>query len=546
VSETGDGDDDVVFGRSAGDEDRPGITRQRFLKRSAGSVAGLTGLSAFIAACGGATGGGRPTAAATGKPPGAPTGSVSLALAGAPPSLDPTTTFSANDLPVSGNLYESLLRYDGELRPWLATGHTVNADATEWTFDLREGVTFHDGTAFDAGAVKSSIDYHARSGSAVSFLVGNPAKVDASSPARLVVRFKEPFPEFGRYMSVVKMISPKLLDGPSAVVGRRVNATPVGTGPYRFVRRQGNDVVAAAFDGYWGAGPYFKNAVFKVVPDESTRVSALQAGDLNIVTKVPPPTAAGLKGRSGLTTASVPTLTVVQLSLTAARPPFDDVRVRQALMYAIDRQAILDSVFRGYGVVTGSPLPPEAYGFAKPATQYEHDPEKAKSLLKAAGHTGPVEITMCTFDSLLLASSLGQAIAAMANDAGFSTKCDVVDQGVGDKDLVKGGKRKYDVVILENGFVAGSALHVNNVEFYSQYQGKDLLDQIAKMNAVADGPERLRMVAGVQETWARELPCLPMWAHTFIDAYDASIAGFKPPLDGYQPQLGPAYRPASR
>ncbi len=271
----------------------------------------------------------------------------------------------------------------------------------------------------------------------------------------------------------------------------------------------------------------------------------MQAGDLNIVTKVPPPTAEGLKGRANLALASSPTLTVVQLSLATARPPFNDVRVRQALMHAIDRQAILGSVFRGKGVVSGSPLPPEAYGFAKPATQYEHDPEKARSLLKAAGHSGPVGFSMVTFDSLLLASQLGQAIAQMANDAGFSVKSDVVDQGVGDKDLVKGNKRKYDVFILENGFVAGSALHVNNVTFYSQYEGKELLEQIAKMNAMADGPERQRLLASVQETWARELPCLPMWAHTFIDALDSSIAGFKPPLDGYQPQLGPAYRPTS-
>jgi peptide/nickel transport system substrate-binding protein len=535
---------DGVVVDEAGSASPGGMTRQHFLIKGAGGVVGLTSLSALVAACGGnsTTDTGAP---ATGKPPSKPVGSVSLALVGAPPSLDPTRSYSLNDLPVTSNIYESLLAYDGELRPSLATSWSSNEDATKWTFDLRRGVKFHDGTPFDANAVKASVDYHARRESYVPFLVGPPTKIDTSDPSQVVLTFKEPFPEFGRYMSVVKIISPTLLEGPAAAVAKRVNATPTGTGPYRFVRRQNNDVVAAAFDEHWGTGPYFAEATFKVIPDPSTRVSALEAGDVNIVNQIPPPTAAGLEGRPGISLASLPTLTTFQMSLATARPPFNDRRVRQALMYAIDRQAILDSVFLGKGVISGSPLPPAAYGFVKPATQYGHDPEKAKSLLKAAGHTGPVHFTMVVFDSVLLGSQMGQAIAAMANDAGFSVKCDVVDQGVGDKDIVKGNKRRYDAFILDNGFPAGSALHVNNITFYSQYEGKELLGQIAKMNSVGDGPERLRALAEVQETWARELPVLPLWTQEFIDGYDSSIAGYKPPLDGFQPQLGPAYRPVS-
>jgi peptide/nickel transport system substrate-binding protein len=525
-----------------------GMTRQHFLLKSAGGVVGLTSLGAFLAACGdGETAGtaGTATGAAAGKPPSAPTGAVSLALGGAPPSLDPTTSFSANDLPVTGNIYESLLTYDGELRPSLATGFSSNADATVWTFDLRPDVRFHDGATFDANAVKASIEYTGRSDSAVAFLVGAPKSIDASDPARVVVTFAEPFPEFGRYTSITKMISPKLLAGPRAVVTKRVNASPSGTGPFRYVRRQGNDIVAEAFDGYWGDGPYFEDVSFRVVPDESTRVSALQAGDLNIVTKVPPPTAAGLEGQPALQLLSKPTLAVLQLSLATARAPFDDVRARQALMYAIDRQGLLDSLFRGKGVITGSPLPPDAYGFVRPKTQYEYDPEKAKSLLEQAGHTRPVPISIVAFNGGMLASPLGQAIAEQANKAGFAVDFEVVDQGVGDKDLASGEKRKADVFILENGFLAGSALHVNNVVFYSQYDGRELLDEIDKMNSIGDGPEREQAIAQVQELWARELPCLPMWANEFIDALDSSISGFTPPLDGFQPLLGPAYRSAA-
>jgi peptide/nickel transport system substrate-binding protein len=468
---------------------------------------------------------------------------VKLGLPGAPPSLDPTKSFSANDLPVTGNIYESLLRYDGELQPWLAHRYTANADATQWSFTLRADIKFHDGTTLDAAAVKSSIEYHGQPGSAVAFLVGatnNPPTIDTPDPLTVLVTFGKPFPEFGRYMSVVKIISPKLLNGPDDVVAKRVNATPVGSGPFQFVERTNADTVTTAFPGYWGSGPFVKDVIFKVVPDDSTRISALQAGDLDIVTKVPPPTADGLRR---LQRMAAPTLTVVQMALATSRPPFNDARVRRALMHAVDREAIAASLFRGNGVVTGSPLPPGAYGFHRPTTQYNYDPARSKALLQEAGHTLPVRFTMVIYDSLLLASLLGQAIAQMANAAGFEVECRVVDQGVGDKDLVKEADRAYDVFILENGFVGGSALHVNNVEFYSQYQGATLHQQISEMNSVADGPLRLLRMAAVQETWARELPCLPLWTCTFIDACDSSLAGFTPPLDGYQPQLGPAYRP---
>lgn len=521
-----------------------GVSRKRFLATSLGGAVTFSSLAGFLAACG--SDGGTAASTTAGKPPAAPTGSAIVALSGPPVTLDPSIATSTNDYPILGNIYEALVTYeDGELRPELASAFSANDDATTWTFELRQGVRFHDGAPLDAAALKQNIDYYRRPTSADAFLIGAPTKVDASDPATLVVTFRDPNPEFGRYMASVKIISPKLLSGPAAGREKQVASAPSGTGAFAFVSRSQTDVALKAFDGYWGTGPYFERLTFKAVPDESTRISALQAGDVNLVLKVAPTAAEGLKGDPKVKLTTIKSLSTMQLSLATKQKPFDDLRVRQALAYAIDYQGLVDAVMRGKGEVTGSMLPPAAYGYSKPQTQYPHDPDKAKSLLKQAGHSGPVPFTMVTYTSAPSGSSLGQAIAQMANDAGFAVKFEVVDDGVGGKDLAKPAGRKWNVHMLENGFLGGSALHLPYVTFYSQYDGRDLLAKLAKMNAVPDGPERLQAMADVQEAFARELPQIPLFAEVLTDALDATIDGYRPALDGYQPHLKTAYRAAA-
>jgi peptide/nickel transport system substrate-binding protein len=479
-----------------------------------------------------------------GAPPSVPTGALTVALAGKPTSIDPTLGFSLAELTIVSNIYEGLVTFDEryQLTPSLATAWNVSPDAREWTFTLREGVRFHDGTMLDGAAVKKSFEYYARKGSGYSFAVGSIASIDAPDSRTVKVRYKEPFPDLARNCTLIRVLSPKLLAGGDAEVAKRVAERPVGTGPFQFSSQQsGGTIATRAFGGYWGDGPYLETLSFKVIPDETGRISALQAGDVDVVMQLPPLAARTLGSDERRKLSTVPSWTTVIMDMRSDRGPFADVRVRQALAYALDRKALVDKVLFGQARLDNAIMPPGVYGYREPATTYAYDPDKARALVREASAGGAIRARLAISSEAVLAGEIADAIAAQLTAVGLTTSVDVLDNALANKDLFV-PNRKYDLHILELGWVNGGPLHfsLGSINGPSRYSGKELLDAMKRMNSLPDGAARAQAIGDAIDVIARDVPVLTMWVPNRIDAVKRSLQGYEAPRNVFS-QFGKSY-----
>jgi len=271
---------------------------------------------------------------------------------------------------------------------WEASG------ATKWTFRLRKGVKFHDGTPFSARAVKYNFDrlMNPETKAGTRGLWMDIIKSIEVVDDYTVVFNTSPCPAF-----------PALLDYPPAgmisptqgeKLGLDFHRQPIGTGPYKFVEHiSGKQIKLVANEEYWGGSPKIKQIVAKPVVETAARVMALEAGDFDVIFYVPPHEAKRLGTNPKMTIIEGISTRNFIIQLNCAWGPLKDVRVRQALNYAIDKKAILDRIFMGKGQVMDSWIPPNVFGYSK-GKDYQYDPAKAKKLLAEAGYPDGFEVTL--------------------------------------------------------------------------------------------------------------------------------------------------------
>ena len=296
-------------------------------------------------------------------------------------SLDPHKAVAAGTREVLFNIYEGLVKPDseGNLIPAVASNVTVSEDGTTYTFTLRDNVKFHDGTTVTVEDVKYSIDRCADT-SEGDPLVPAYSDIEATTIVdnkTFEIKLKEPNAEFLAYMTTA--IIPKSNQDPGT--------NPIGTGPYKFVSHTPQEsFVMESFDDYWGEKANIKDVTFKVVADADAIAMNLNGGSVDMMARVTPAQAAELSDEF---TVYEGTMNLVQaLYLNNAQAPFDDVRVRQALCYATDRQGVLDLLSDGKGTIIGSSMFPTfaKYYDASLADTYQTNVEKAKALLTEAGY----------------------------------------------------------------------------------------------------------------------------------------------------------------
>jgi ABC-type transport system substrate-binding protein len=308
---------------------------------------------------------------------------TSLATSGSQPQVYPAGYEAAFAV------YSGLLRFgqDMSFQPDLATKWQVAADNQTWTFELRDGVTFHDGTRFDADAV---VSYFTRmldkNYNLSAYTLWEPiARVEKVDARTVHVVTKQPY---GALLNTMAHGS-ALIPSPAAVAkyGKDIGLHPVGTGPYQLdTFEPGTRLVVKAFPQYYGDKPIYDTITFKYVGDASGRVAALQAGQADIIDAVPVEQAKQLSGKAGVSLANVPGLQCFGIGLNQMHPFLTDQKVRQALNYAIDKNAIVSSLFRGYATVLSSPLAPNTTGYAE-CGSYPASVDKAKNMLAEAGFT---------------------------------------------------------------------------------------------------------------------------------------------------------------
>ena len=304
-------------------------------------------------------------------------------------SLDPHLAVAAGTKEVMFNVFEGLMKptSTGDLTPAIAEDYTVSEDHMTYTFTLRDGVKFHNGDTVTAEDVVYSISRCADTtdGTPLVEAFSIIQSVESPDERTVVITLKEPSNEFISYMTTA--ILPADYD--------QQDTSPVGTGPFRFVSRAAQDsIVLEKFQDYWGTPAYLDKVTFKIIENADSLMMSLQSGAIDLCAHLTSTQVAqlgdGFEVEEG-------TMNLVQaLYLNNAEKPFDDVRVRQALCYAVDKQQILDLAFDGYGSPIGSSMYP-AFGkyFDQSLTNYYScDVEKARELLTQAGYPDGFSMTI--------------------------------------------------------------------------------------------------------------------------------------------------------
>lgn len=328
-------------------------------------------------------------------------------------SLDP---HGSNDVPssnVQSNLYETLVNRnaDGELVPGLAESWTQVDDLT-WEFKLKQGVTFHDGEAFNAEAVKTSfdrlLDPEVASPRAFLFEMVTEVKVVDESTVQFVTEY--PFSPLLAHLTHNggSIISPKSIEEDYAAMkadssvkaGSVIGTNPVGTGPFKFESwTPGTEIKLVKFAEYAGTPVNVDSVTFKVVPESATRVAELQSGFAHIIGAVEPGQVENVNSFDGASVLESSSSSLTYLGFNTEKEPFNDPKVRQAISKAIDRPTLIEGIYEGYGIPAISPLAPGIFGYTEDVTSMAYNMDEAKALLAEAGYADGFKTTIWTNDN---------------------------------------------------------------------------------------------------------------------------------------------------
>jgi peptide/nickel transport system substrate-binding protein len=336
-----------------------------------------------------------------------------VGIASDPTGLDPEAVENNTSGFIMSTVYDSLVRYKPgttEVIPGVAEKWDVSADGLTYTFRLRPGLKFSDGTPLDAKAVVWNVDrqlnkanpqYIYNTGPVEGyedFTYGDLATYKALDDLTVEFVFKQPSAPFLNSMAMVwnGLVSPAA----AAQWGKDYRNHPLGSGPFIFREwRQRDQVILDANPAYWGGKPKVDHLIFKELPDAQAAVLALKRGEIQILGDVSTQTLPAIKADPGLEILTQPGLAVSGVALPVNVAPFTDQRVRQAVNYAVDKDAINKALFNGLAVPMTSPLPQAQWGFDASIKGYPYDPEKAKALLKEAGVAAGTKVELLTYNS---------------------------------------------------------------------------------------------------------------------------------------------------
>ena len=447
---------------------------------------------------------------------------LTLGLPLEPPMLDPTAnTASAIREVTYANLFEGLTRIDpaGAVQPGLAQSWTVSPDGLTYTFKLHTAVKFHDGAPFDCSVVKFSYERAVAPDSvnAQKALFEPIAKTECPDPLTAAVTLKRPTASFLYNMAWGDAV----MVAPNSAAGNKTN--PVGTGPFKLKQWvKGDRVELVRNPDYWGAAPALTAVTFKVMTDPSAAAAAMMAGDLDAYPNFPAPEVVDqLKADGRFTVAIGTTEGKVLLSLNDARKPFDDVRVRRALAYAIDRKALVDGASSGFGTPIGSHYTPNDPGYVDLSGAYAYDPAKAKQLLAEAGIAPGTSFTI-SLPPPAYARRGGEIIAAMLQEVGLNAKLAPIEWAQWLDQVFK--QSQFDATIVAHTEARDLEIFARD-KYYFNYNNAEyqaLYKQYAQALTPAD---QVKVAEAMQRKLSADEPAVFLYALPKIGVWNAKLKG---------------------
>lgn len=320
--------------------------------------------------------------------------------------LDPAFETDGNSFMIADNVFDELVLYADEstdIVPGLATSWDISPDGLTYTFHLREGVMFHDGTPFNADAVVFSLGRMMKDKKVKFFkkkwefpkdqpppeywlsmemdaIIGS---IEATDDHTVVFKLNRPEAPFiaNMGMDFAAIVSPTAV----TKFGPDFKSNPVGTGPFKFVKWVKDDrIILEANPDYWAGRPYLDKTIFRVIPDNSVRFLELKTGNIDICQFPNPEDIDLAKKDPAMKLVSQPGMNIGYVSFNHTKPLWQDKRVRQAIAYAINKQAIVDNIYYGLGQVAKNTIPPTMWSYNDDIQDYRYDPAQAKHLLAQA------------------------------------------------------------------------------------------------------------------------------------------------------------------
>jgi len=453
-----------------------------------------------------------------------------------PDGLDPYKTVAAATFNLTRNIFDTLVQTDpaGRLQADLATDWKLSSDGLTWTFKLRQDVYFHNGRKMTADDVKWSLDQmrdpavHVR---AADFAAIQEVKVIA--PDEVAVTLKQPSAAFLANLAM----------GWAAIVPREAEATmrqkPVGTGPFRFVEwKKDQEITLARFNRYFDPkAARVDQVVFQVIPDAAARLMALKAGTVDVVPDIPPENAKEIESAADLKLLVVPMNAVQILAMNNKRKPFDDVRVRQAIAMAIDKQAVINGSVWGYGQPIASHMPPGSAYYVDLLPQHPTDVAGAKALLAQAGYPRGFRTTIVLPEPYMLHRRAGEVIAEQLKAIGVEAELKVIDWPTWLKEVYNG--RNYELTVIGhtgrldpdpwlNRYVSTSK------ENYMNFSDPEYDRIIAQAAVTSDQAQRKQLYARAQEILADRCPAVYLQAPAQLVGLNKAVQGWQVyPIDIY-------------
>jgi peptide/nickel transport system substrate-binding protein len=464
-------------------------------------------------------------------------GTLNISLSADPTTFDPSFSTAFFDEQPFQNIYDKLVESDpsGKVVPMLADKWSISDDKKTYTFNLHQGVKFHDGTDFNAEAVKFNLERYMESSSSRRSEMSVVEKVTVVDPYTVKVELKQPFSPFLFTLTdrCGMMVSPDAVKK----YGKDFATNPIGTGPFIYKEStRGSKLVLGKNPNYWKQGlPKVDQLVYKIFPDDNVALVNLKSGEVDITTKFPTKEIDNMKNDPKIGVINEAGLGFVGMHVNTTKPPFNKVELRQAFDVMIDRDAIVKVALNGTGIPAHSPFVPFHFAYGDSDKALKPDVEKAKALLKSAGVPDGFSFTLKHVQNSLN-QQLVQMIQNMVKPAGITVTLEATDSAANSENLNKknfeaiistwSGRPDPDQNIYDYNRTGGvlNRSPINNPEL------DKLLDQ-ARIEV--DEGKRKALYDGAMQIINVELPYIFLYHPNVVLGYSKSVQGLKFYSDGF-------------
>jgi len=458
-------------------------------------------------------------------------GTLTIALQADGTTLDPHAASDAGSQRLVENLYANLMRYSDEypnVEPDLLASYQPSDDFKTFKLTLKDGLTFHSGNALAADDVKYSLNRMKRMDT--SYIFDHLDAIDVRDDTRLTLRFNEPMSPLKTYLAnpMFAIVDREVVEEYAGDLSR----ADAGAGPFELVEwRKGRRLELKKFDGYHvNDRPRLDRVIYRPISDTAARQTALLNKEVDIVLDVPLPAVNDMQQRSGITVASVPGTFWEYIGLNTNKPPFDDAKVRRAVAWAIDREALNEAVKYGRArVITDGPLPPHHWAHANLNTYPEPNPQRAKTLLQEAGHGDGVSAEMIVGADFSYQVQAAGMVKQMLAEVGINVTLKRLESGQFFSRLNAG-----DFQMTLVGWVG----HVDPDQFLApifhsdgrfnqqQYTSAQADRLIERGRASADRDNRQKIYKQAQHRIGHDAPAVFLYVNNQISAYHHGVGGF--------------------